>query len=42
MFRAIPLFVIPLVVYNLLMLSGDVQAALATHLFSLQLMSGAS
>lgn len=42
MFRAIPLFVIPLALYNLLMLSGDIHAALAGDLFSVQLMSGAS
>jgi len=41
MFRAIPLFVIPLAIYNLLILSGDAQALLATNLFSVDLMSGA-
>ncbi len=42
MFRAIPLFVVPLVIYNLLMLSGDVHSALAAGLFSVHLMSGAT
>ncbi len=41
MFRAIPLFIIPLALYNLLILSGDPQALLATTLFSVDLMSGA-
>lgn len=41
MFRAIPLFAVPLIVYNLLMLSGDVPAALAGELFAFDLMSGA-
>lgn len=41
MFKAIPLFILPLVAYNLLMLSGDVNAALASELFSLNLISGA-
>ena len=41
MIRAIPLFVIPLAIYNLLMLTGDINAALATTLFSVDLMSGA-
>lgn len=41
MFRAIPLFIIPLAIYNLLMLSGDINATLAASLFSLDLMSGA-
>lgn len=42
MFRAIPLFVIPLAVYNLLILSGNPQALLSTNLFSVDLMSGAN
>jgi hypothetical protein len=42
MLRAIPLFVLPLAIYNLLMLTGDVHASLAAHLFSVRLMSGAS
>lgn len=41
MLRAIPLFVIPLAIYNLLMLAGDVNATLASELFSVDLMSGA-
>ena len=41
MFKAIPLFAIPLVIYNLLMLSGDIAPALATELFAFDLMSGA-
>lgn len=42
MFRAIPLLVLPLAIYNLLMLSGGVNALLAKELFSLGLMSGAT
>ena len=42
MLRAIPLFVIPLAIYNLLILTGDITTALAGHLFSVQLMSGAT
>ena len=42
MLRAVPLFVIPLVIYNLLMLSGDVASALSASLFSVRLMSGAT
>jgi hypothetical protein len=41
MFRAIPLFVVPLAIYNLMMLTGDVHAALSGHLFSVELLSGA-
>lgn len=41
MLRAIPLFLVPLVVYNLMMLSGGIQPALATELFSVNLISGA-
>jgi hypothetical protein len=41
MFRAIPLFVLPLIAYNLLMLTGDVQASLSSELFSVNLISGA-
>ncbi len=41
MLRAIPLFVIPLAIYNLVMLTGDVHAALGARLFSVHLMSGA-
>ena len=41
MFKAIPLFAIPLIVYNLMMLSGGIQPALAGELFAFDLMSGA-
>jgi hypothetical protein len=41
MFRAFPLFAIPLVVYNLMMLSGAIQPALAAELFAFDLISGA-
>ncbi len=41
MLRAIPLFVIPLAIYNLMMLGGDVHALLGQELFAFQLMSGA-
>lgn len=41
MFRAIPLLVVPLAIYNLMMLSGEVHAALSGHLFSVDLLSGA-
>lgn len=41
MFRAIPLFVLPLIVYNVLMLTGDIQATLSNELFSIALISGA-
>jgi hypothetical protein len=41
MFKAFPLFIIPLVAYNLLLLTGDVQAALSSELFSVDLISGA-
>ncbi len=40
-FRAIPLFAVPLIVYNLMMLSGDINTALAGELFAVDLMSGA-
>jgi len=42
MIRAVPLFIVPLAIYNLLMLSGDINAALAAELFSVNLMSGAT
>jgi hypothetical protein len=42
MFRAIPLFALPLIAYNLLMLSGDINAALAAELFRIDLISGAA
>ncbi len=41
MFGAIPLFAVPLIVYNVMMFSGDMQAALAAELFAFDLMSGA-
>ena len=41
MFGAIPLFAIPLVIYNLMMLTGAIQPALAGELFSFDLISGA-
>ena len=41
MFRAIPLLIVPLAIYNLMMLSGEVHAALSGHLFSVDLLSGA-
>lgn len=41
MLRAIPLFVIPLAVYNLMMLSGAIPSSLASGLFSVSLISGA-
>jgi hypothetical protein len=41
MFKAIPLFLLPLIAYNALLLGGDIQASLAAELFSLGLISGA-
>ena len=41
MFRSIPLFAVPLVVYNLMMLSGAMAPSLAAELFSFTLISGA-
>lgn len=41
MFKAIPLFAIPLIAYNLLMLLGDIVPALANELFAFDLISGA-
>ena len=41
MFKAIPLFAIPLIIYNLMMLSGDIQSALVAELFAVDLISGA-
>ena len=41
MFRAIPLLVVPLAIYNLMMLSGEVHPPLSGHLFSVDLLSGA-
>jgi len=42
MIRAVPLFIVPLAIYNLMMLSGDIQASLAAELFSVGLISGAT
>ncbi len=41
MLKAIPLFALPLLAYNLLLFSSDVQAMLATELFVMNLISGA-
>ena len=41
MFRAIPLFIVLLVAYNLAMLFGDVNASLASEMYSVELASGA-
>jgi hypothetical protein len=41
MLRAFPLFVVPLVVYNIMLLTGSLPAALGTELFSVGLISGA-
>jgi hypothetical protein len=41
MFRAIPYLILPLIAYNVLMLTGDVQSSLSTVLFSINLISGA-
>lgn len=41
MFRALPLFIIPLVIYNVLALVGDINATLAAELFAFDLISGA-
>jgi len=41
MFRVIPLFVLPLVAYNLSMLTGSIDAHLATELLAVDLISGA-
>ncbi len=41
MFTAIPLFAVMLVVYNINMLFGDINATLPSHLYSLGLPSGA-
>lgn len=40
MLRAIPLFVVLLVIYNITMLTGDVNGILASRLFSMGLISG--
>lgn len=41
MFIAIPLFLVPLVIYNLMIFTGDIVPALAGELFAFDLMSGA-
>lgn len=41
MFRIIPLLIVPLAIYNLMLIGGDIQQLLATDLFSLHLLSGA-
>lgn len=40
-FRAIPLFVVLLVAYNIAMLTGDINATLAAEMYSVGLVSGA-
>lgn len=40
-FRAIPLFVLLLVAYNVAMLFGDISATLASEMYSVELVSGA-
>ncbi|MBT8439305.1 MAG: hypothetical protein HKP55_02965 [Gammaproteobacteria bacterium] len=40
-FRAIPLFVVLLVAYNITMLTGDINAKLAAEVYSVGLVSGA-
>jgi hypothetical protein len=40
-FKAIPLFAIALIVYNVLMLTGNIGETLAAELFAVDLMSGA-
>ncbi len=42
MIRAVPLFVVPLAIYNLLLLTGDIHATLDSVLFSVDLLSGAT
>lgn len=39
--RSFPLFAVLLVIYNILMFTGDINATLAAQLFSIGLMSGA-
>jgi hypothetical protein len=41
MLRAFPLFVVPLVIYNVMLLTGAMPGALGTELFSISLISGA-
>jgi hypothetical protein len=41
MFIAIPLFVVPLIVYNVMMLTGEMASSLAVELFAFTLISGA-
>lgn len=42
MFKAIPLFIVLLIAYNLAMLFGDVNASLASEMYSVELASGAT
>jgi hypothetical protein len=41
MFRAIPLFIVLLIAYNLAMLFGDINSTLVSQMYSLELASGA-
>jgi hypothetical protein len=41
MFRAIPLFILLLIAYNIAMLTGDINTTLATQMYSIGLVSGA-
>jgi hypothetical protein len=41
MLRAFPLFVVPLVIYNILLLTGSLPTTLGAELFSIGLISGA-
>lgn len=41
MFKAIPLFAIPLIAYNLMIQFGDIHSSLAGEVFSMNLISGA-
>jgi hypothetical protein len=41
MFRAIPLFILLLIAYNLAMVFGDINASLASQMYSVGLVSGA-
>lgn len=42
MFKAIPLFIVLLIAYNLAMLFGDINATLVTEMYSVDLASGAT
>ena len=41
MFRSLPLFILPLIIYNLLLFTGDINVTLAAELIAFDLMSGA-